>query len=87
MSKPKAKADDIPLVAVATAPNEPIAMMWQEILEEEGIHSSLKTSDLTASMYVPSGLYQCKIYVLASNVEKAKDILEPFINGKEESSD
>jgi hypothetical protein len=76
-----------PLVNIATAPNEPIAFMWQEILEEEGIHSTLRTSDLTASMYAPSGLFQCKVYVLASQAEKAKNILLPLIDGKEGSSD
>jgi hypothetical protein len=76
-----------PLENIAIAPNEPIAKMWQEILEEEGIHSLIKSADLTASMYVPTGLFQCKIYVLASQAEKAKTILLPFINGKEESTD
>jgi hypothetical protein len=76
-----------PLVHIATAPNEPIAQMWQEILEEEGIHSILKGAELTAAMYVPSGLFQCKIYVLASDAEKAKNLLTPFVEGKEGSSD
>jgi hypothetical protein len=69
-----------PLVHIATAPNEPIAMMWKEILEEEGIHSIIKGEDLTAAMYIPSGLFQCRIHVLASQAEKAKQILASFLD-------
>ncbi len=64
-----------PLVRIETAPNEPTAMMWVEILENEGIHSLTKSRDLMASMYMPSLLSNCEIYVLASQAEKAKEIL------------
>ncbi|GAI73249.1 unnamed protein product, partial [marine sediment metagenome] len=37
-SEPKAKVREDPLVYIATAPNEPLAMMWAGILENEGIH-------------------------------------------------
>ncbi len=90
MSKPepksKSKSDKDPLVHIATAPNEPIAMMWREVLEEEGIHSLIKGEDLSATMYIPPGLFQCRIYVLDSQAEKAKDILTPFISDGEASS-
>ena len=69
------KNKDEPLVRVATAPNEPTAMMWAEILENEGIHSLTKSRDLMASMYMPSLLSSCEIHVLASQAEKAKEIL------------
>ncbi len=77
--KSKAKSNKDPLVRIATAPNEPLAMMWAEILENEGIHSLVKSRDLKATMYMPSLLSHCEIHVLASQAEKARDILAPFI--------
>ena len=74
-SKREAKSGEEPLVRVATAQNEPLAMMWKEILENEGIHSLIKSRDLRASMYTPSLVSQCEIYVLASKAKKAEEIL------------
>ncbi len=75
MTKPKAKSSEEPLVRVATAPNELLAKMWAEILENEGIHSVLKSNDLAATMFIPHIATQCEIYVLASKAEEAKEIL------------
>ena len=75
--KPKPPRD--PLVVVATAPNEPVAGMWAGILENEGIHSVVKGQELTAAMYVPSSFAMCRILVLASQADKAKEILRPFL--------
>ena len=69
-----------PLVLAAKAPNEPIAVMWQGILENEGIRSVVIPHDLKAAMYVPSMLAPCKLYVLASQADQAKEILDSFIN-------
>jgi hypothetical protein len=77
--KPKAKSSEDPLVQVATAPNEPLAMMWQEILENEGIHSLIKSGELKASMYTPSLLSHCEIHVLSSRAKEAREILAPFL--------
>ena len=76
--QPKREEMDEPLVYIATAPNEPLAMMWTGILENEGIHSLVKSRDLRAAMYVPSLLSHCEIHVLASQAEKARRILESF---------
>jgi hypothetical protein len=75
----KNKSSD-PLVMIAKAPNEPIAIMWQGILENEGIRSVIKPHDLKAAMYVPSMIAPSKLYVLASQADQAKEILAPFIN-------
>lgn len=77
--RPKAKAGKDPLIHIATAPNEPLAMMWAEILENEGIYSSFKSRDLRAALYTPPLLSQCEIHVLASHAEKAREILVPFL--------
>jgi len=77
--KRKGKQPRDPLVLVATAPNEPVAMMWKGVLENEGIASVIKSQDLTAAMYVPSSLSICQIHVLASQAEKARETLKPFL--------
>ena len=59
--------------------DEPLAMMWTEILENEGIHSLVKSRDLRAAMYMPSLLSRCEVHVLASQAEKARQILAPFL--------
>ena len=79
MPKPKVKLNEDMLIHIATAPNEPLAMMWAEILKSEGIHSLVKSRDLRAAMYTPSLLSHCEIHVLSSQVEKAQQILAPFI--------
>ncbi len=77
--KPKAKLSKEPLVYIATAPNEPLARMWAGILENEGIYSLVRGSDLGAAMYVPSLLSHSEIHVLASQAEKAREILIPLL--------
>lgn len=77
--QPELEMNNEPMVHIATAPNEPLAMMWKEILENEGIHSLIKSRDLRAAMYMPSLLSRCEIYVLESQAEEAKRAISPFI--------
>ncbi len=79
--QPKRKKNDEQLVHVATAPNEPVAKMWSGILEEHRIHCLLKSANLRAAMYVLPYNLSYEIYVLASEAEKAKTILAPFLEG------
>ncbi|MBI2849673.1 MAG: DUF2007 domain-containing protein [Chloroflexi bacterium] len=82
---PRSKKLDNPLIHVATAPNEPIALMWAEILENEGIRCMVKRTDPIGLVYLQSTLLPCEIHVLASQAEKAKEILtSPVV---EESDD
>ena len=78
----KRKKRDEPMVHIATAPNDMIANMWLGILKEHGIGCLLKSDDLRAAMYSFTYNQQCKIYVLVSEAEKAKEILAPLLNGK-----
>jgi hypothetical protein len=77
--KPEHKVVDEPLVNIATAPNEAIASMWAGILEEHGIHCLLKGGDLAAAMYASPLNVPYEISVLASNADRATQILTPFI--------
>ncbi|MFC1920410.1 hypothetical protein ACFLYQ_01645 [Chloroflexota bacterium] len=77
--QPENEVNNEPLVHIATAPNEPLGMMWKEILENEGIHPLVKSRDMRASMYTPSLLSRCEIHVLASQAKEAKQLLAPFL--------
>ena len=77
--KPKAKLSKEPLVYIATAPNEPLARMWAGILEDEGIDSLVKSIDLSAAWYMPFNYSNNEIHVLASQAEKAREILAPLL--------
>ena len=83
--EPKEKPSKEPLLHIATAPSKPLAMMWAEILKDEGIDSFVKGGDLEAAMYVPSLLSHSEIHVLASQAEKAKGILDSLIRDSESS--
>ena len=77
--QPKREKYDEPLVHITTAPNEAIAGMWSGILEEHEIHCLLKGGNLRAAMYVLPYNLSYEIYVLASEAERAKEILAPFL--------
>jgi hypothetical protein len=68
-----------PLVHIATAPNEIVANMWKDALAENGIKCLLKSINLVTSMYTSPYTLQFEVMVLASDAEKAKDILTPFL--------
>jgi hypothetical protein len=77
--QPKNEEIDEPLVYVATAPNEWVASMWAGILEEHGIRCVLKGANLRAAMYYFTYNMTCQIHVSASQAERAKEILTPFL--------
>jgi hypothetical protein len=66
------------LVHAATAPNEVVAQMWAEILEDEGIHCSMKMGRIAGdflSLFTKMGV-PVEIHVLASESQRAKEILD-----------
>jgi hypothetical protein len=85
-SKPKpartSDREDDSLVLVATSPHRPVAEMWAGILEDKGIHSVMKTypsvgisCEAVASPIQPA-IVQFEIYVLESDAEPAREILD-----------
>ncbi len=73
------KISNEPIVHIATAPNEIVANIWSGILEENGIRCMLKGMGLQASMYASPLAVPYEIYVLESEADNAKEILEPFL--------
>ena len=65
-----------PLVQVASAPNYVIASLWASVLEDEGIHCLVQGSDLMAAMYTLPLNASHQLYVLESQAEQAKEILD-----------
>lgn len=68
-----------PLVHIATAPNEIVANVWKDALAENGIKCLLKSINLVASMYTSPYTLQFEVLVLASDAEKARETLTPFL--------
>ena len=69
-----------PIVRLVTAPNDMVAGMWTDVLEQNGIRSMTKRADFSAAFNIGySFSLQCEIYVLASDEVKAKEVLAPFL--------
>jgi len=73
---PEGEAGRGPLVQVAVAPNYVIATLWASVLEEEGIHCLVRGSDLMAAMYMLPMNATHELYVVESQAEQAKEILD-----------
>ena len=74
-SAPKQEEHDAPLLHIATAPSEQVAYMWAGILADHGIRCLVKAGDLRAVGYVFSYNLGDEIHVLASQAERAAQIL------------
>ena len=55
--------------------------MWAEILKDEGIHCLIKSTDSFAALYMPA-IPSYEIRVLASQAEKAKEIIASLREGE-----
>jgi hypothetical protein len=64
-----------PIVHVATAPNESVARFWAGILEDNGIRCLVRSTGLRPAAYVLPHSLQCTMHVLASEAERASQIL------------
>lgn len=64
-----------PIVLAAMAPNYPIAELWQEMLSEAGIRCMVKAMGAGAALTATVTL-QHAIYVLQSDVERAREIID-----------
>ncbi len=71
-----------PLAHVATAPNEVIAGMWADILEQNGINVLIKRKPRNYLNYgVPATDDLCEIHAPASLAGEAAQILESLSEG------
>jgi hypothetical protein len=73
------------LVQVAVAPNEIVANIWKDVLEENGIRPLLQGINLVESMYTAPITLRYRVMVLSSDADKAREVLTPFIEAEESS--
>ena len=67
-----------PLVWAATAPNEALGTFWQGILEDAGVRSVLKSDNFKSAQYVLWLNQSCEIWVLKSDLRKARELIKPL---------
>lgn len=66
---------DDPLVFLATAPNEPLAEMWVDVLAEAGIRAMLKPGGPGAGAWGSAFSFEHELFVLRSRQAEAAAIL------------
>lgn len=64
-------------VYLTTAPDQTIAEMWRELLEEEGISAMIRPSDAVSFLGVSP--YPCRIMVPEDEGERAKAVLRAYL--------
>lgn len=84
-ASPRRERHDESLIQIATAPSEAVAHMWKGVLEDHDIRCLLRSTDLNAAMYVLPGNLQYEIHVLASEAERAAQILATLGEGNQAS--
>jgi hypothetical protein len=65
-------------VQIATAPNEAIAAMWKDVLEDEGIVVMLKPGGAGYALGY-AALSEHFVYVRDDQAEQAREILADFL--------
>lgn len=68
-------ADD-PIVFLATAPNEPLARLWADVLAEAGIRSLVKAVGPGVGAWASAATMEHELHVLRSRLPEARAILE-----------
>jgi hypothetical protein len=67
-------------VYLTTAPGEPIARMWQDILKREGIIAMVRLErGAVGQPYIPAFATVYQLHVLESQLDRAKAVLEPYV--------
>lgn len=73
--------EEEPLVRIATAANEPLARMWAEALESQGIPCLVKP---VGGPGIPgvwaAGIFEHELWVRASQAEEAEAILREYLS-------
>jgi hypothetical protein len=67
-----------PLVRVVAGVSEPEALMWRELLENNGIPAMVKNMNfLSVAREIGSMPWDCDLYVKQSDLERAQEVLAP----------
>jgi hypothetical protein len=77
---PGAPSEGDALVPVGSAPNEVVARIWIQILEESGIRSVMQSGRPMSGLLGDFSLnVPCDIYVFESEADRAAEILESLL--------
>ncbi|MBA2521398.1 MAG: DUF2007 domain-containing protein [Chloroflexia bacterium] len=66
---------DDPVVYLATAPNEPLAQLWAEILEDAGIKVMMKPIGPGFGAWGSNATFEHELYVLRSRLREAEAVI------------
>jgi hypothetical protein len=64
------------IVFLATAPNEPIARLWEQILAESGIRALVQPGGPGFGAWGSVATFSHDLFVLASDLERAQAVLQ-----------
>ena len=67
---------DDPIVYLATAPNEPVARMWADLLAGAGIRSLVKAVGPGIGAWGSAATLEHELYVLRSRLAEARALLD-----------
>ena len=67
---------DDPIVYLATVPNEPLARMWADVLEDAGIRTLVKGAGPGVGAWASAAVFEHELYVLRSQLTEATEIIE-----------
>ena len=64
------------LAFLASAPNEPIARMWEQILLDEGVPVLVRAAGPGIGGWGSAATFEHELYVLRHDLERARRIME-----------
>lgn len=67
--------NDDPVVYLATAPNEPLAQLWVEILDDAGIRAMMKPIGPGFGAWGSAATFEHELYVLRSRLDEAAAVI------------
>ena len=67
---------DDPIVYLATAPNEPLARMWADLLAGAGIRALVKAVGPGIGAWGSAATLEHELYVLRSRLDDARALLD-----------
>ncbi len=70
-----AQPADEPVVFLATAPNEPVAQLWLQVLEDEGIRAMAKPAGPGYGAWGSVATFEHELFVLRSTHDRASAVI------------
>ena len=63
------------VVYLVTAPNEPIAHLWEQMLADAGIPALVRSGGVGAGGWGSAAMFEHDLYVRASDLARAREIV------------